>query len=92
MIALKTAAIVALSALAFSLPALTGAETRLTATIDGQVHEWPSIGTESYSRSCEIVQAFEDHSAIAYCAEDGAVMAYDPDGSIDHGIGWYVVN
>lgn len=92
MIMLKTAAIVALSALAFSLPALTGAETPLTATIDGQVHEWEFIGTEAYSRSCSIEQAWEDHSAIAYCAEDGATYLYDPDGSIDRGIGWFPVN
>ena len=94
MIVLKTAAIVALSALAFSLPALTGAETQLTATIDGQVHEWPMIGNELYTRSCSITRAWEDGSAEAHCWEDGGVFVYDADGDITTGKlpGWYPVN
>lgn len=91
MVMLKTAAIVALSALAFSLPALTGAETPLTAVVDGKVHEFPAIGNELYTRSCAIERAWEDGSSVAYCREDGVMWVYDADGDITTGkqAGWY---
>lgn len=53
----------------------------LSRVVDGRTITWPVIGTPGYSASCEIVQAWEDGSAIATCREDGAVMAFDPDGS-----------
>jgi hypothetical protein len=60
---------------------------------------FPPIGTPEYSRSCYVQIAFEDHSAIAYCAEDGASYAFDADGQYVpnipanpvHGPGWYVI-
>ncbi len=100
---LKTAAIVAISAIAFTLPAWTGTSDTLTyesrqglGTLTLQ-----SIGSPAYSRSCTIVEAWEDHSAIAHCTEDGATWAYDPDGSPEiagttrtpsWGAGWYPIN
>jgi hypothetical protein len=51
----------------------------------------PYIGTPAYSDSCTITHAWEDHSAIAYCTEDGATYHFDPDGDITSGKapGWY---
>lgn len=54
-------------------------DTGLTRVVDGRTLTWPAIGTEAYTRSCEIVRAWEDGSAEAYCAEDGAFMVYDPE-------------
>jgi hypothetical protein len=58
---------------------------------------FPPIGTPAYSRSCYVQIAFEDHSAIAYCAEDGATYHFDADGQYVPNIpanpvrepGWY---
>lgn len=41
---------------------------------------WPIIGTPAYDSGCVITQAWDDGSAVAYCAEDGAWMVFDPDG------------
>jgi hypothetical protein len=58
---------------------------------------FPPIGTPEYSRSCYVKIAFEDHSAIAYCAEDGVTYHFDADGQYVPNIpanpvrepGWY---
>jgi hypothetical protein len=42
---------------------------------------FPDIGTRAYMHSCTITHAWEDHSAIAYCAEDGVTYSYDADGN-----------
>ena len=61
--------------------------------INGRIYEWPAIGTPAYSRSCTIIDFWEDGSARAYYTEDGALMAYDPDGDVTTGKqpGWYPV-
>ena len=74
-------------------------DTRLSRTVNGHVYHWPDIGNAQYSRSCEIVRAFEDGSATAWCSEDGAlyVWTFDPDGQYVPNIpghpvrqpGWY---
>lgn len=47
---------------------------------NGRIYQWPAIGTLQYSRSCGIVRFWEDFSAVAYCAEDGALYRYLPQG------------
>lgn len=95
------AATLALAAALCATPALA----RESFTIDPPsgafpAYELPYIGNTLYSDSCEIVQAFEDHSAIAYCTEDGVSYVYVPqDQRIPlHGIsflkraaGWHAV-
>jgi hypothetical protein len=86
--------LIALAALALSLTTHT-AHAADTLTYESQhgrgTLTLPYIGTPAYSDSCTITHAWEDHSAIAYCTEDGATYHYDPDGDITTGKepGWY---
>lgn len=74
-------------------------DTRPARTVNGRIYTWPDIGTAQYTRGCEIVRAFEDGSATAWCSEDGAlyVWTFDPDGQYVPNIpgnpvrqpGWY---
>jgi hypothetical protein len=76
---------VGLLALAFGLALFArdvqAQDTTLTAPgqINGRVYEWPAIGNDLYTRSCEIVRWWEDGSAIASCWEDGAAYTFDPE-------------
>ena len=90
---MKKFAILALTALSLTLPAHALEAGPLTAQVDGRLHVWPVIGTDAYSASCSLTGAWEDHSATAYCTEDGATFHYDPDGDITTGkeAGWYVM-
>lgn len=61
--------------------------------------EWPYIGTPEYSRSCSIIDFYDDGWATAYCTEDGAMYVYDVDGQTSPNTagvpvrqpGWYAV-
>jgi hypothetical protein len=54
--------------------------------------DYPIIGTPAYNASCTITREWEDHSAIAYCSEDGATYAFDADGNglagLSYNPGW----
>lgn len=77
----------------------TPATISYTSPISGRVLVLPYIGTPEYNRSCTITRAWEDHSAEAWCSEDGAlyVWTFDPDGQYVPNIpgnpvrqpGWY---
>ncbi len=56
-------------------------DTTLTAPypINGRIYTWPAIGTDAYSASCTVYQAWEDGSAYASCWEDGASYVFDPE-------------
>ncbi len=68
-----------------------------TSPFSGRTAEFPPIGSLKYSESCIITHVWEDMSARAYCAEDGAVYFYDSDGqpvpgitaNPVRGIGWF---
>lgn len=61
-------------------------DTTLTAphAINGRIYEW-----EAPEAGCQLVRWYEDGSATAFCPS--GFFNYDPDGSRDRGIGWYVV-
>ncbi len=61
-------------------------DTTLTAphAINGRIYEW-----EAPEAGCQLVRWYEDGSATAFCPS--GLFNYDPDGSRDRGIGWYVV-
>lgn len=85
---IKTAALVALSSLAFSLPAPSvAADDDLSRVFHGRLYQWPTIGTDAYSDSCSITQWWEDGSALASCWEDGAAYRFDPEDNA-----WYMIN
>lgn len=81
------------AALMLALPLSVSAHTG-----DRMFTDYPLIGTEAYDAGCTIVREFEDHSAIAYCPEDGETWVYDADGQSVPGVannpvrepGWYV--
>jgi hypothetical protein len=77
-------ALIAAAALALALTTHTASAQRFT--------DYPIIGTAAYDASCTITHEWEDHSAIAYCTEDGATYAFDADGNgmagISYNPGW----
>ncbi len=88
---LASATVALYAALTLALPA---------SAVDGTRYAYPIIGTPAYDASCTITQEWEDGSAYAYCAEDGATYLHDPDGQPYAGFpdnpvreaGWYAMD
>lgn len=81
MYAVRAATIALLALGVFTGAASAGDTLTYNSPASGRTLTLPYIGTPVYSDSCTITMAWEDHSAIAHCTEDGATYVFDPDGN-----------